>query len=274
MTGTEKSDGKLWMAVNPCTGKTIEYDFYDYLAQSTNETLLVEEVLIDDRKTPWVWSFRWSWSNVLSVVFSFIGIVGNVLVLLALMKRNSSRHAPDTFIGALALADLLTSIFVMPIPTAISVPDSALGNFYCSIVFTFYPMWTCIHASIYTLTGMSIERFLAVVYPLRLHRRLNRGHVFVYLIAVWILCIPSSFQFFYVRVTNNVCRDTKPLDTKKIIVVYLFLFRFGIPALTMTITQGLTAISLHRQSREMRGTRFEKGGTTPSFHNTAQLGEI
>ncbi|XP_072166104.1 allatostatin-A receptor-like [Diadema setosum] len=248
-----------------------EYDYAPSLIESTSEIeILTPKLPGDERKDDWVWSFTLSWSNILYSVFSLIGIVGNVLVLLALMKHKSSHHPPDIFIGALAFADLLTSIFILPVPRARSVPATVLGDMYCSIVHSRYPMWVCIHASIYTLTGMSLERFMAVVYPLRLHRRLTSKHVFVYLAVIWTLCVPSCFQFLSVRATNNICRDVKPPEQKKIIVFYLFMIRVGVPALTMIITQGLTAISLHRQSREMREARFVKGGTKPSFHVTAR----
>ncbi|XP_071495362.1 tachykinin-like peptides receptor 86C [Diadema antillarum] len=255
------------MSMNPTT----VYDYIQSAMESTEESLnLPSELPADTLKGHWVWSFEWSWTNILYTVFSFVGIVGNMLVLLALLKHSSTRHAPDIFIGALAFADLLTSIFILPVPRARSVPDSGLGSAYCSFIFTRYPMWVCIHASIYTLTGMSLERFMAVVYPLRVHRRLTRRHVFIYLAVVWVLCFPSCFHFLSIRVINNVCRNAKTPDGKKITAFYPFLFRVGIPSLTMIITQGLTAMSLHRQSREMSGSRFGKGGTQPSIHIMAR----
>ncbi|XP_072179359.1 allatostatin-A receptor-like [Diadema setosum] len=176
---------------------------------------------IDVTPAGWTWRIVWSWTNLLQLLLMVVGIVGNLLVIFALLGRKAARYSTDIFIGALAVADFLTSVFMIPIPVAERVPDTLAGNVYCKLVFSSYLMW------------------------------LSQA----------------------LRVIGKKCVDTKTHTLRIYLTIYLFVLRMGVPVLTMLVTQIATAISLHRQSRELQAVLSAGTATkdnTPSFHVKAR----
>ncbi|XP_071505982.1 melatonin receptor type 1A-like [Diadema antillarum] len=221
----------------------------------------------------WTWRIVWSWTNLLQLLLTVVGIVGNLLVIFALLGRKAARYSTDIFIGALAVADFLTSVFMIPIPVAGRVPDTLAGNVYCKLVFSSYLMWLFVTASAFILTGMSVERFVAVVCPLHFHQIFTKRRVYFYLASVSVCAVFANYCFTAtVRVIGNRCVDTKTHTLRIYLTIYLFVLRMGVPVLTMLVTQIGTAISLHRQSRELQAVLSAGTGkdNTPSFHVKAR----
>ncbi|XP_071500022.1 galanin receptor 2b-like [Diadema antillarum] len=208
-------------------------------------------------------------TRVLQLICSVLGIFGNLLVLLALFKRGATHHTTDIFIGALGLADFLTSVFILPLPVAKGVPDTLGGAIYCKVIFSRFLMWMSIHASAYTLTGMSVERFLAVIFPLRFSQWVTRRRVIIYITAVWMCAVPSSLFTITYEVSDEGCKDTKTRQDRNVVTNYLFVLRIGIPALTMTLTHIIMAVFLHRQANRHISMATKDGGA-PMRHIAAR----
>eukprot|EP00057_Strongylocentrotus_purpuratus_P004022 XP_003727854.1 PREDICTED: galanin receptor type 1-like [Strongylocentrotus purpuratus] len=74
------------------------------------------------RNDAWVWApVSWEWWVIVQLVLAIIGILGNLLVMLVIFWPGRRRCATDILIGALAMADFLTSIFIIPHPHSIAV---------------------------------------------------------------------------------------------------------------------------------------------------------
>lgn len=100
------------------------------------------------------------------VVFFIFGVLGNILVILSVLFHHHWRSVTHYFIVNLAAADLLLSSAVMPF----SATSEALGRWVFGR--TFCSVWAaldvlCCTASILSLCVISIDRYLAVSYPLR-----------------------------------------------------------------------------------------------------------
>ncbi|XP_023152141.2 alpha-1A adrenergic receptor [Amphiprion ocellaris] len=99
------------------------------------------------------------------LVFVVFGVLGNVLVILSVLFHHHWRSVTHYFIANLAAADLLLSSAVLPF----SVASEALGRwvfgrFFCSVWAALDVL--CCTASILSLCVISIDRYLAVSYPL------------------------------------------------------------------------------------------------------------
>uniref|UniRef100_A0A3B4AKX6 Alpha-1A adrenergic receptor n=1 Tax=Periophthalmus magnuspinnatus TaxID=409849 RepID=A0A3B4AKX6_9GOBI len=104
--------------------------------------------------------------GIVMVVFFIFGILGNMLVILSVLFHHHWRSVTHYFIVNLAAADLLLSSAVMPFSAA----SEALGRWVFGR--TFCSVWAaldvlCCTASILSLCVISIDRYLAVSYPLR-----------------------------------------------------------------------------------------------------------
>ncbi|XP_032426190.1 alpha-1A adrenergic receptor [Xiphophorus hellerii] len=100
------------------------------------------------------------------VVFLLFGVLGNILVILSVLLHHQWRSVTHYFIANLAAADLLLSSAVLPFSAA----SEALGRWVFGR--SFCNVWAaldvlCCTASILSLCVISIDRYLAVSYPLR-----------------------------------------------------------------------------------------------------------
>lgn len=105
------------------------------------------------------------------ILFSIIivvGLVGNIVVMLVILEdRKTERELTPTnlLILDLSLADLSFIIFCIPFTGwDYSVGHWVFGLLWCK--FNQYLIVVCALSSIYTLVLMSVDRFMAIVYPI------------------------------------------------------------------------------------------------------------
>lgn len=95
-----------------------------------------------------------------------VGIFGNALVIIVVATNVQMRSTTNMLILNLAVADLLFIILCVPFTATDYVLNSwPFGLVWCQTVQ--YLIYFTSYVSIYTLILMSIDRFIAVVYPVR-----------------------------------------------------------------------------------------------------------
>ncbi|KAH0617718.1 hypothetical protein JD844_016220 [Phrynosoma platyrhinos] len=101
---------------------------------------------------------------VYSIVF-VVGLVGNSLVMFVIIRYTKMKTATNIYIFNLALADALVTT-TMPFQSTEYLMNSwPFGDVLCKIVISidYYNMFT----SIFTLTMMSVDRYIAVCHPVK-----------------------------------------------------------------------------------------------------------
>nr|XP_025121204.1 kappa-type opioid receptor isoform X1 [Bubalus bubalis] len=101
---------------------------------------------------------------VYSVVF-VVGLVGNSLVMFVIIRYTKMKTATNIYIFNLALADALVTT-TMPFQSTVYLMNSwPFGDMLCKVVISidYYNMFT----SIFTLTMMSVDRYIAVCHPVK-----------------------------------------------------------------------------------------------------------
>ncbi|XP_071500771.1 allatostatin-A receptor-like [Diadema antillarum] len=217
----------------------------------------------------WTWqAITWSWWSILQMFTAMLGIVGNSLVIIVLFTRRQLSRSTDTLIGALAAADLLASVFMIPHPMPRTVPSSVLGQLYCKVVYTSMFLWISFNASIFTLTAIAVERYIAVAYPFHFKNFITRKRVVIVITCSWIMgFITTIFEFktTYVDNSSNHCSSLfLSKDTQMLMGTILFLLVFVIPALLSLTMQAMTAHALYRQSLVFRKEGNQEGRSNPS----------
>lgn len=105
----------------------------------------------------------------LFTIIIVVGLVGNIVVMLVILEdRKTDRELTPTglLILDLSLADLSFIIFCIPFTAwDYSVGHWVFGSLWCK--FNQYLIVVCALSSIYTLVLMSIDRFMAIVYPIK-----------------------------------------------------------------------------------------------------------
>ncbi|KAJ8408591.1 hypothetical protein AAFF_G00252260 [Aldrovandia affinis] len=132
------------------------------------------------------WEPTYSLIPILYMLIFILGLSGNGVVILTVWRSKSKRRAADVYIGNLALADLT---FVVTLP--LWAVYTALGYHWpfgaalCKI--SSYVVLVNMYASVFCLTCLSFDRYLAIVHSLSGGRLRSRGTMLTSLAAIWAL---------------------------------------------------------------------------------------
>ncbi|XP_072025586.1 5-hydroxytryptamine receptor 1B-like [Amphiura filiformis] len=116
---------------------------------------------------------------------------GNCLVILSVCLDRKLRKTPNILIINLAVADLCVGLLVMPFGTAYQITGRWIfGRELCNLYITF-DMLACT-ASIATLCGISLDRYLVITRPLRYAPKRKPKLMVLFVAIVWISAILIS----------------------------------------------------------------------------------
>uniref|UniRef100_A0A4Y0BN57 G_PROTEIN_RECEP_F1_2 domain-containing protein n=1 Tax=Anopheles funestus TaxID=62324 RepID=A0A4Y0BN57_ANOFN len=122
------------------------------------------------------------------IVF-IVGLVGNSFVIAVVFRAPRMRTVTNFFIVNLALADVLVIVFCLPatLMSNIFVPWM-LGWLMCKTVP--YIQGVSVAASVYSLIAVSLDRFLAIWWPLKLQITKRRARFMI--VCIWIIALSST----------------------------------------------------------------------------------
>ncbi|KAK3098002.1 hypothetical protein FSP39_015216 [Pinctada imbricata] len=106
---------------------------------------------------------------VYSLIF-FTGTVGNICTCIVIVKNKYMHTATNFYLFSLAISDVLILLFGLPFE-AYSIWEAypyRFGEFFC--IFKAFLTETTSYASIITITAFTIERYIAICFPLKSHR--------------------------------------------------------------------------------------------------------
>lgn len=159
--------------------------------ENLTSTFTEEEWLALTGILPWLVGFFFG-------AIAITGFVGNLLVILVVVFNNNMRSTTNLMIVNLAAADLLFVILCIPFTAADYVTDYwPFGRFWCRSVQ--YLIVVTAFASIYTLVLMSIDRFLAVVHPIRSRMMRTENITMVAIVTLWAVVLVVSAPVFLIN---------------------------------------------------------------------------
>ena len=176
-------------------------------------------------------------------IILFGSLVGNVLVILVVVLNRHMRSVTNYLIVNMAVADLLLTAFNMPVTIKVIATRSIDWSVVlCKII----PFTQCVSvaSSVLTLTAIAIDRFLAILYPLK---RYVTFPVAYYMIAVvWIVAIAVNSPVLYAKklvfnknTKKNICLEIwTPIfseNADKDFTVVLFVTFYVFPLSTMSV---------------------------------------
>lgn len=178
---------------------------------------------------------------VFGLIFT-LGVLGNsmVITVLARSKPGKPRSTTNIFILNLSIADLSYLLFCIPFQSTIyMMPTWVLGAFICKFIHYFFTVSMLV--SIFTLSAMSVDRYVAIVHARKSCSIRVARHALIGVLVIWILSLAMAapvmhHQNLFQRGENSTyCWEVWPDHTqKKVYVVCTFVFGYVLPLLLIS----------------------------------------
>ncbi|XP_048762310.1 somatostatin receptor type 2-like [Ostrea edulis] len=180
-----------------------------------------------------------------SLIF-VIGLIGNGLVIYVVLRFAKMKTVTNLYILNLAVSDAL---FLASLPFLIVttiIKHWIFGAAMCKIYFVLFSI--NFFASVFQLTALSADRFLAVCHPVRSSRYRNTTIAFLICLVMWsvsfIVMLPIIlYSTTYVNTNSNTNHQTctilwpegQPIPADKAFTWYTFLLGFLIPVSLISV---------------------------------------
>ncbi|CRK99667.1 CLUMA_CG012980, isoform B [Clunio marinus] len=230
--------------------------FYNYNGSDFNSSVSIYQAncslsnsTCEDVNTP-----NYNYWALILVIFPFLTLFGNVLVILAVLRERTLQTVTNYFIVSLAIADLLVAVVVMPFGVYILVNGAwSLPNVVCDFYIAMDVI--CSTSSIFNLVAISIDRYIAVTQPIKYAKHKNSRRVCLTILLVW--AISAAIGSPIVLGLNNT-PDRLPdlcLFYNSDFIVYSSLSSFYIPCIIMVFLYWNIFKALRTRAKKQRAAR-------------------
>ncbi|KAI4895782.1 hypothetical protein NFI96_005848, partial [Prochilodus magdalenae] len=178
-----------------------------------------------------------------------LGVLGNSLVITVLARRKpgQQRSTTNVFILNLSIADLSYLLFCIPFQSTVyMLPTWVLGEFICKFIHYFFTVSMLV--SIFTLSAMSVDRYVAIVHCRKSSSIRVVRHALLGVAVIWVLSLamaaPVAHHQSIVESKDNstFCWEVWPDNNRrKIYVVFTFVFGYLLPLILISFCYAKTA---------------------------------
>ncbi|CAL8248321.1 unnamed protein product [Merluccius merluccius] len=179
-----------------------------------------------------------------------VSVVGNVVVIWIIMAHKRMRTVTNYFLLNLAFAEASMSAF----NTVINFTYAVHNDWYYGLVYcrfhNFFPI-AAVFASIYSMTAIALDRYMAIIHPLQ--QRMSATETKVVVGVIWVLALLLAFpQYYYSNIIDLpgrvVCYIDWPeytlCDFKKMYYVCVVILIYLLPLLVMGCAYLVVGITL------------------------------
>ncbi|XP_061746160.1 neuromedin-U receptor 1-like [Nerophis ophidion] len=194
------------------------------------------------------------------LVIFLVGVLGNALTCTVILRYKAMQTPTNYYLLSLAVSDLMVLLLGMPLELYEMWQNYPflLGEGGCN--FKVFLFETVCFASILNVTALSVERYLAVVHPLKVRHMTTSSHVKRVILVLWLLSmlcsvpntslhgiavLPPRFGRHFPR--SAVCHLIKPKWMYNLIILISTLAFFILPMLIISILYLLIGLQLHRE---------------------------
>lgn len=143
----------------------------------------------------------------MTLVYAFTllaGIVGNLIVCIVIVRNSSMHTATNYYLFNLAVSDMVYLLFGLPFeillfwhqyPWQFGLPFCKLQKLIAE---------ACSYVSVLTIVAFSMERFLAICYPLHSYAMIGLKRAIRIIASIWLIGLLCASPFAYYRTINYI----------------------------------------------------------------------
>ncbi|XP_041639718.1 neuromedin-U receptor 2 [Cheilinus undulatus] len=208
-----------------------------------------------------------------TIVYLFIflvGLFGNLLTCAVIAKHKKMRNPTNFYLLSLAMSDLLVLLFGMPLEIYdlwqnYPFPFGEGGCYFKTFLFE-----TVCFASILNVTALSVERYIAVVHPLKTRYLSTNQHAKRVITIVWLVsmicAIPNTSLHGVFYLPENmeesaICTILKPLWIYNMVMQITTVCFFFAPMMVISILYLVMGLHLSRERRQPGGNLGKSCGS-------------
>uniref|UniRef100_A0A3Q2YGB2 Neuromedin U receptor 1 n=2 Tax=Hippocampus comes TaxID=109280 RepID=A0A3Q2YGB2_HIPCM len=189
-----------------------------------------------------------------------VGVLGNSLTCAVILRYKVMQTPTNYYLLSLAVSDLLVLLLGMPLELYEMWQNYPFLFGEGGCYFKTFLFETVCFASILNVTALSVERYIAVVHPLKVKHMTTSAHVKRVVLALWslsMLCsvpntslhgiavLPPRFGRDFPR--SAICQLVKPKWMYNLIILISTLVFFILPVLIISILYLLIGLRLHKE---------------------------
>ncbi|XP_023269828.1 neuromedin-U receptor 2-like [Seriola lalandi dorsalis] len=187
------------------------------------------------------------------------GLSGNLLTCAVIAKHKKMRNPTNLYLVSLAVSDLLVLLFGMPLEIYdlwqnYPFPFGEGGCYFKTFLFE-----TICFASILNVTALSVERYIAVVHPLKTRYLSTNQHAKHVITVVWVVsmtcAIPNTslHGIFYLpekMEESAICTVLKPLWIYNMVMQITTVCFYFVPMMVISMLYLVMGLHLGRETRQ------------------------
>ncbi|XP_076832974.1 lysophosphatidic acid receptor 6a [Brachyhypopomus gauderio] len=208
------------------------------------------------------------YSAVFSVVF-VVGLIMNIVAMYIFTCTLKIRNETTTYMMNLVVSDLL---FVLTLPLRVFYfmrRDWPFGSLLCKLSVSLF--YTNMYGSMLFLTCISVDRFLAIVYPFRSRELRTKRNAKMVCVAVWMLVLSGSLPtgFMLDSTTPKSANNTATFCFENFsskqwkshlskVVIFIETVGFLLPLILNVVCSALVLQTLRRPYAVARGGKLNR----------------
>ncbi|KAK9526532.1 hypothetical protein VZT92_015226 [Zoarces viviparus] len=187
-----------------------------------------------------------------------LGVLGNTMVITVLARSKPGQPTSTTniFILNLSVADLSYLLFCVPFQSTIyMLPTWVLGAFICKFIHYFFTVSMLV--SIFTLSAMSVDRYVAIVHArksssIRVGRHAVLGVALIWILSLAMAAPVAHYQSIVEREDNNTfCWEVWPDHQREVYVMCTFVFGYVLPLILISVCYAKVLNHLHKKLKNV-----------------------
>ncbi|XP_029207951.2 prolactin-releasing peptide receptor-like [Acropora millepora] len=186
-----------------------------------------------------------------------VALIGNVLIIVVFFKYKPIRKSINYFVFNMAISDLLTPLTIMPFLIANTLSNGTFLNqltlshagVICKL--SFFLGDSSFGVSIVSLLMISLDRLIAVVFPLQI-KLISIKVRFICILVSWVVAISAHGLYLPLYHFQGYCYLNWDEESHNHFSLALYIAFFFIPACLLTIIYSAIVVTLKRRQRKRK----------------------